>query len=167
VQKYRNFDHYEQYVFRISEQFLSQHNLNPMTTIHAKYLGNLRTEAKHLRSGTVLMTDAPIDNKGKGESFSPTDLLATSLGCCMMTLAGIAAQEHGFSLEGTELDITKIMGTDPRRVREVIIEFTFPAILYSVKQKKIIEAAIRSCPVALSLNPELKQTLEFRYRDPD
>jgi uncharacterized OsmC-like protein len=134
-----------------------------MAPVIAKYLGDLRMEATHVQSGTVLMTDAPPDNKGKGETFSPTDLLATSLGCCMLTIAGIAAHEHHFNIDGTTVEITKIMAQGPRRVGEVKLEFTFPATDYSEKEKKIIETALRTCPVALSLNKELKQTIVINY----
>ena len=120
-------------------------------------------QAKHVQSGSTLLTDAPIDNQGKGEAFSPTDLLATSLGCCMLTIAGIAANQHHFNIDGTTVEITKIMIPVPRRVGEVKIEFTFPKNNYSEKEKKIIEYAVRNCPVSLSLNPEVKQTVIFRY----
>ena len=134
-----------------------------MITVETKYLGNLRTEARHMRSGNTLITDAPVDNKGKGEAFSPTDLLATSLGSCMLTIMGIAAQTHGFDLDGTEIKITKIMADNPRRVGEVIVEFDFPENNYSEKEKAIIENAARTCPVAKSLHPDLKQSLTFNY----
>ena len=134
-----------------------------MPTIETKYLGELRTHATHVRSGNTLITDAPVDNKGKGEAFSPTDLLATSLGSCAMTIIGIAAQTHGFNVDGTEIRITKIMAKTPRRVGEVILEFDFPKNNYSGKEKAIIENAARTCPVAKSLNQELKQTIIFSY----
>jgi putative redox protein len=134
-----------------------------MATITAKYIGNLRLEASHVKSGSTLMTDAPVDNKGKGEKFSPTDLLATALGCCGLTIAGISANEHGFSIDGTTVEITKIMANDPRRIGEVILDFIFPPNNYSEKEKKFIETAIRTCPVALSLNKDLKQTMIFNF----
>ena len=134
-----------------------------MPTIETRYLGELRTEATHVRSGNILITDAPVDNKGKGEAFSPTDLLATSLGSCAMTIIGIAAQTHGFHVEGTGIRITKIMGDNPRRVGEVIVEFDFPKNNYSGKEKAIIENSARTCPVAKSLHPELKQTMIFNF----
>jgi putative redox protein len=134
-----------------------------MITIETKYLGELRTEAKHIRSGKILITDAPVDNKGRGEAFSPTDLLATSLGSCAMTIIGIAAQTHGFNVDGTEIRITKIMADNPRRVGEVVVEFDFPKNNYSSKEKAIIENAAKTCPVAKSLHPELIQTLVFNF----
>ena len=134
-----------------------------MITVETKYLGELRAEARHVRSGITLVTDAPVDNQGKGEAFSPTDLLATSLGNCMMTLVGIAARTHNFKVNGTIIRITKIMAENPRRVSEVIVEFTFPERSYTDKEKTIIENAARTCPVARSLHPDLKQTIIFNY----
>lgn len=104
-------------------------------TIRTTYLGELRTKATHIKSGNALITDAPPDNKGKGEAFSPTDLLATSLGSCMLTIMGIAAREHGFNIDGTKVKIWKMMESNPRRVGEVKIEFTFPKNNYSEKEK--------------------------------
>jgi putative redox protein len=134
-----------------------------MTTIEIKYLGELRTHAMHVRSGNTLITDAPVDNKGKGEAFSPTDLLAASLGSCAMTIIGIAARTHGFNVDGTEIRITKIMAENPRRVGEVIVGFDLPKNNFSEKEKAIIENAARTCPVAKSLNAELNQTFIFNY----
>ena len=121
-----------------------------METAKTIYLGNLRTEATHVRSGQKIVTDAPVDNQGKGEFFSPTDLLATALASCMLTIMGIAARTHGFDIDGTEVKITKVMGVNPRRVVEVIVELNFPRN-YSVKEKRIIEIVplIRSrCKIA-------------------
>jgi len=134
-----------------------------MATIHTEYLGELRTKARHLASGDTLVTDAPVDNKGRGEAFSPTDLLATSLGSCMITIAGMRAQEHGFSIEGTRIEITKIMASDPRRVAEVVVELHFPKNNYTEEQKKIIELACLTCPVAKSHHPDLKQSVVFDF----
>ena len=91
-----------------------------------KYKGNLRTEAKHLQSGSLIETDAPVDNNGKGERFSPTDIVATALGSCMMTVMGIKARDMNVDLEGTEIDITKLMGTEPRRIVGINVKFHFP-----------------------------------------
>ncbi len=134
-----------------------------MATSTTQYLGDLRTEATHILSGKQIITDAPLDNEGKGEAFSPTDLLATSLGCCMLTIMGIAARKHGFSIDGTKVVTTKIMAQNPRRVGEIIVEFTFPPNDYNDKAKKFIEAAARECPVASSLHPDLAQTILFNY----
>lgn len=134
-----------------------------METIRTKYTGNLRTIASHVQSGNELITDAPLDNQGRGEAFSPTDLLATALGSCMMTIMGIAARTHGFNLDGTSFKTTKIMASNPRRVGEVMIEFSFPANHFSEKEKKLIEHASKTCPVALSLHPDVKQTIILNF----
>lgn len=135
-----------------------------MKTSTIEYLGGLRTKATHLRSGEQFITDAPIDNKGKGEAFSPTDTLATALGTCAVTIIGIAANEHGFNIDGTKIDVTKIMASNPRRVSEVIVEFNFPEIDYSEKEKTIIKKAAFSCPVYQSLHPDLKKDFVFNFR---
>lgn len=132
-------------------------------TIKTVYKGELRTEATHLQSGVTITTDAPTDNQGKGESFSPTDLLATALGSCMLTIMGIAARTHGFSIDGTEVETTKVMATDPRRVGELVVAFHLPKSDYTDKQKRILEAAAHSCPVAHSLSEKLVQTVTFNY----
>jgi putative redox protein len=136
---------------------------NKMKTSKITYLGNLRTEAIHLKSGKILITDAPPDNNGKGEAFSPTDLLSTSLGCCMLTIMGIAANTHNINIEGTTIDITKIMAANPRRVSEIVVEFYMPKNNYSDKEKAILEHAALTCPVAKSLSAELVQTVKFNY----
>lgn len=136
-----------------------------MSTIETIYLGDLQTEARHLKSGNKLLTDAPVDNQGKGSAFSPTDLLATSLGSCMLTVIGIAARTRNFEekLKGTRIAITKIMKSDPRRVGEIIVEFYFPPNDFQEKEKKIIERSAHTCPVSLSLAKELEKTLIFNY----
>jgi uncharacterized OsmC-like protein len=125
------------------------------------YLGDLRTECTHLRSGQVIITDAPIDNNGKGEAFSPTDLTATSLGTCMVTIMGIAAKNHDINIDGTKLEITKHMASDPRRISAIDVVVKLPSQEYSTKERKILEAAGRTCPVALSLHPDLIQNIQF------
>ncbi|HOZ15013.1 MAG TPA: OsmC family protein [Tenuifilaceae bacterium] len=134
-----------------------------METSRIIYLGDLRTEAEHVRSGNKLITDAPVDNNGKGEFFSPTDLLATSLGACMVTIMGMSAKTHGFNIDGTKISVQKIMGTNPRRVVEIVIDLYFPHNNYSAKEKKIIELAAKECPVAQSLHSDLKQIINFHY----
>lgn len=137
-----------------------------MTTISTFYIDELRSEATHNFSGTKIITDAPLDNNGKAESFSPTDLLAASLGSCMITIVGIAARTQGFEerLRGTKLDITKIMASEPRRVGEIVVELTFPeGSNLTEKEQKIIEHTSKTCPVALSLHPDLKQTWKFNW----
>lgn len=134
-----------------------------MTTIKTTYLGDLRTENIHLQSGSKIITDAPCDNRGKGEAFSPTDLLATALGNCIMTIMGIRAIDNGIDLIGTEIEITKIMANDPRRVAEVIMEFKFPKKGYSDEEKRIIESVAGTSPVPLSVHPGMKQTIRFNW----
>lgn len=134
-----------------------------MTTSTIEYLGELRTRITHTRSGQQFFTDAPPDNLGKGEAISPTDLLATSLGACAVTIIGIAANAHGFNIDGTKINITKIMAAAPRRVSEVVVEFYFPKNDYTEKQKTIIRQSALTCPVFQSLHPDLKKNLEFYF----
>ncbi|MCE4563880.1 OsmC family protein [Maribellus sp. CM-23] len=134
-----------------------------MTTIKTIYLGELRTENEHLQSGNKVISDAPTDNRGKGEFFSPTDLLATALGSCIMTIMGIKARDNGIDIEGTQVDVTKIMASDPRRVAEVIVEFTFPKKNYTEEEKQLVESVAGISPVPLSLHPDLVQTIRFNW----
>ncbi len=132
-------------------------------TIKTKYLGGLSTESVHVKSGSLLVTDAPVDNKGKGEAFSPTDLLATSLATCMMTVMGIQANQQGLNIDGVECDVTKIMAVNPRRVCEIIVEFNFAPNNFDENQKEILRDAAYSCPVAFSLHPDLKKSVTFNF----
>lgn len=126
------------------------------------YKGELRTEATHLQSNTVIYSDAPKDNHGKGEAFSPTDLLATSLGSCMISIMGIVAMKENMTkIDGTIAEITKVMYADPRRVGEVHVKLIFPKNNYTDKEKAMYEHAAHTCPVAKSLHPDLKQVIEF------
>ena len=134
-----------------------------MATVKTIYLGDLRTENEHLQSGNKIITDAPTDNQGKGEAFSPTDLLATALGNCIMTIMGIKARDNGIDIKGTEIEITKIMASDPRRVAEVVVEFSFPKKGYTDEEKKLIESVAGISPVPLSLHPDLIQTIKFNW----
>jgi len=134
-----------------------------METAATKYKGDLRTEITHLRSGSVITTDAPVDNKGKGENFSPTDLVASALGSCILTIMGIAAREHGFSIDGASCKITKIMTEKPRKIGEIKIDFDFTENEYTDKQKKILEYCVKSCPVALSLNESVFQNVKLIF----
>lgn len=128
------------------------------------YKGALRTEATHLQSNTVIETDAPTDNQGKGERFSPTDLLATSLGNCMLTIMGIKARDMNIDLTDTKIDITKIMKAEPRRVGGVKVTFHFPSTLaLDEKQQTILENAARTCPVAKSIHPDIEQDITFNW----
>lgn len=133
-------------------------------TIITKYLGNLRCESIHVKSQNIILTDAPLDNKGKGEAFSPTDLLVTSLTTCMMTMMGIAADFHGLNIEGTTCATTKIMSANPpRKVAKVFIEFNFPTNVFNEEEKAILSRAAYTCPVALSLNHELEKEVIFYF----
>lgn len=138
-----------------------------MATIKTIYLGDLRTENTHIQSGNKVISDAPLDNRGRGEFFSPTDLLATALGSCIMTIMGIKARDHDIDITGTEVEVTKIMASDPRRVAEVVVEFNFPRRHYPDASKRLIESVAGISPVPLSLHPELKQTILFNWRDPE
>lgn len=131
-----------------------------MATSIVKYIGNLRTEAIHLKSSSCIETDAPIDNHGKGERFSPTDLLSTSLASCMITIMGIVANRESVQLE-VSAEVTKIMADNPRRVGEIQIELKVKDFNFSEKQKKILENAAYTCPVAKSLHPEINQKINI------
>lgn len=132
------------------------------TTAETIYLGDLRTEITHVLSGNKITTDAPLDNQGRGEFFSPTDMVASALGSCMLTIMGIAAKTHGFDIDGTTLKIEKIMSQSPRRIAEIIINATFPHD-YEPKVKRILELSAKECPVAGSLHPDVKQTITFTF----
>jgi putative redox protein len=125
------------------------------------YNGDLRTECTHLKSGQTIITDAPVDNNGKGEAFSPTDLTATSLGTCMVTIMGIAARNHDINIDGTSLEVTKHMASEPRRISGIDITLYMPDKSYSSKEKSILEKAGLTCPVAFSLHPDIKQNISF------
>lgn len=134
-----------------------------MPTIETEYLGELRTTAIHVRSGNQLVTDAPVDNQGRGEAFSPSDLTSASLGSCMLTIMGIKAQQLNLELTGTRLAITKEMTAEgPRRIRRITLAFTLPpaATSWSDRDREVLRRAALSCPVALSLHPEIEQVVE-------
>jgi len=134
-----------------------------METTTTLYQGNLRTAMTHVRSGSIVLTDAPVDNKGKGEFFSPTDLVASALGSCIFTIMGIAAREHGFSIDGSSCRITKIMTDSPRKIGEIKIEFNFNGHKFSDREKKILEHCVKTCPVALSLNESVVQNVKLNF----
>jgi uncharacterized OsmC-like protein len=135
-----------------------------MATSLVKYIGGLRTEATHIQSNTKIITDAPLDNHGKGEAFSPTDLMATSLANCMLTIMGIKAITEGMTgIDGTIAEVTKVMASDPRRVSEIHIHLKFPKNKYTEKEKKIYENVAHTCPVAKSLHPDLKQVITIEW----
>ena len=150
----------------MQELVIINYDLRIMETAKVVYLGEIRTQATHLRSGSKIITDAPVDNHGKGEAFSPTDLLATSLGTCMVTIMGISAETHGFNIDGTVIHVTKIMKENPRRVGEVIVDFDFRKTDYSEKERKLIWHAARTCPVMLSLHPDLVRTIRMNIAEP-
>lgn len=136
-----------------------------MTTSTIKYSGNLRTEATHVRSGKEIITDAPVDNNGKGEAFSPTDLTATSLASCAMTIIGISAAKDDVDFTGSKVEMTKTMSADlPRRITKIELDFKFKTNteLSEAQQQKYQRVAY-TCPVALSLHPDIEQVLNFEW----
>lgn len=134
-----------------------------MVSMTGIYLGGLRTEATHLKSGNKIITDAPPDNNGRGEAFSPTDLTCASLNSCMMTLMGILAEREGINLTGLSSEIVKVMAANPRKIAEIQITFTHPNLVATDVQKEKLRRAALTCPVALSLSDELKQTVTFNF----
>lgn len=134
-----------------------------MPTVQATYLGNLRVECEHVQSGAKLVTDAPCDNCGKGESFSPTDLCCTSLGACVMTIMGIWAAEKNIDLAGTRIEITKTVAADPRRIKRIDVVFHFPPRHFSDEEKSAIELIARTAPVPLSLSPDVEKVFVFNW----
>ena len=128
------------------------------------YEGNLRTVCMHLKSSTTIETDAPTDNQGKGERFSPTDLTATSLGACMLTTMGIKARDMQVDLTGSKIEVEKIMKADPRRIGGINLTFHFPDSLQTdEKQKTILERTARTCPVMVSLHPDIEVQVQFNW----
>lgn len=132
-----------------------------MTKMQVSYLGNLRTEAVHLDSGTKILTDAPKDNQGQGEAFSPTDLLASSLASCMLTIMGIRARTHQLKIEGTSCEVEKIMQASPRKVAEIKVTVKLRGQTLTAEQLKMLEEAAWTCPVFLSLDPSIKKTIHW------
>ncbi len=129
------------------------------------YKGELRTSAIQNQSNSIIETDAPTDNQGKGERFSPTDLVATALGSCMLTIMGIKARDMNINLESTRIDVQKHMKSDPRRIGGIDIHFHFPSHLaLSDKEKTILQNAALTCPVAKSLDPEIEQKIIFNWQ---
>ncbi len=128
------------------------------------YNSDLRTTATHLQSGTIIETDAPTDNQGKGERFSPTDLIATSLATCMITTMGIKARTMNILLDGTTADVTKIMASDPRRISKIVVHIHFPkTLLLDDKEKSILENTARTCPVERTLHPDCEREFSFNW----
>lgn len=135
-----------------------------MAQIKNIYKGDLRTESIHLKSGNKIITDAPPDNNGKGEAFSPSDLVCASLASCMMTIMGIVANREGIDISGLEADVLKVMHQSPRKISEIQITMTLknPESL-SEKQREVLKRAAHTCPVALSLHPDIKQDVKFNF----
>lgn len=132
-------------------------------TAKVEYKGNLRTEATHLRSGQMIITDAPVDNEGKGEAFSPTDLAATSLASCILTIMGITANRKEINIEGATAEVIKTMGSNPRRIAKIEISINMPAKPYTTAQRKLLEGAAHHCPVGLSLGPETEEVVSIKW----
>lgn len=133
-----------------------------MATSKVIYLGNLRTQSTHLQSGHQVESDAPVDNQGKGERFSPTDIVANALASCAMTIMGIAANNHSIPFNEVSAEVEKIMAANPRRIDTVNVRFVIGDKLDD-KQKAILENAARTCPVAKSLSTDLVQDMSFDY----
>ncbi|WP_237390576.1 OsmC family protein [Fulvivirga sediminis] len=129
----------------------------------SEYLGDLRTSATHLKSNNSIITDAPLDNNGKGEAFSPTDLVASALSSCMITIMGIKAAQENIDLKGLKAEVTKVMSASPRQISEIIISFSHDHLEATPKQIEVLKRAAKTCPVALSLSPDIKQTISFNF----
>ncbi|MFN8287798.1 MAG: OsmC family protein [Chitinophagales bacterium] len=132
-------------------------------TAKVVYEGDLRCSMTHLYSGSQIESDAPLDNQGLAQRFSPTDLTATSLGSCMMTVMGIKARDMGLNLKGTQIEVTKVMAANPRRIAEIHCTLNFPPNNFTDKDKTILENTARTCPVSYSLHPDIKQLLTFNW----
>ena len=133
------------------------------TTATVVYSGNLRTQSTHTLSGSTIITDAPPDNNGKGEAFSPTDLVSSALCSCMITIMGIQAEKDGIDLKGLRAEVLKVMVANPRRIAEIHITFSHDSLKLSEEQKQKLEKAAHTCPVALSLSENLKQVITFNW----
>jgi uncharacterized OsmC-like protein len=133
-----------------------------MSTAKVTYLGNLRTENKHLKSGSTFITDAPTDNNGKGEAFSPTDTVATGLANCMITVMGIKARDMNVNMDGTTAMVTKTMAADPRRISKIDVTLNFPRGIDD-KSRKILENTGKTCPVMQSLHPDIEKVIVFNW----
>ncbi len=132
-------------------------------TASATYNGQLRTSVVHIKSGNQILTDAPTDNQGKGEAFSPTDLVAAALGSCILTIMGIAARNHEIDIIGATTEITKTMASNPRRIAKLEVVVNMPKHDYSKKEKRILDVAAHGCPVAQSLHPDLEEVIVINW----
>ena len=128
-----------------------------------KYLGDLRVECKHEQSGTIIFTDAPVDNNGQGRAFSPTDICATAVAACSLTLMGIYAKTHNVDIVGATAEVEKTMSSSPRRIAKVEIVFTMPAKNYSEKEKTSLQNAVKTCPVKLTLEPQVEMVITYNW----
>ena len=132
-------------------------------TSKVTYLGDLRTSSFHLQSGTEILSDAPKDNHGKGEAFSPTDLLANALGSCMISIMAIKSKDLDLDLAGSTVDVTKIMQAEPRKIAKIEIVMNM-SISADEKNKTILERVAMNCPVLLSLNPDIEKDITFNWK---
>ncbi|MBW8358724.1 MAG: OsmC family protein [Weeksellaceae bacterium] len=132
-------------------------------TSRIKYLGDLRCESEHLQSSTVIFTDAPTDNHGKGAAFSPTDLCATSFAQCMLTTIAILGKDKGINIDGAYAEVQKNMNPKPRKIAEIVCDLFFDGS-FSEEEKEFITETALNCPVALTLHPDVKKTVRFNYR---
>lgn len=135
-----------------------------MATSTVTYQGQIRTQCVHLRSGNTFITDAPTDNNGKGQAFSPTDTVATALASCMLTIMGIRADKYNWDIDGTKAEVTKHMGTDPRRIVKVEVSIEVVAEGIDSAARTILEDAALNCPVAKSIHPDIDQVVRFTYK---
>jgi len=136
-----------------------------METYETTYIGELRTKVVHGRNGEEITTDAPVDNKGKGEYFSPTDMVSSALCSCIFTIMGIKAGENGFSIDGATATTTKVMRNDPRRIKEIRIEYDFTGQDFTDEQKDLLRELVHASPVPRSLHPEIKQNVQLKFKE--
>jgi putative redox protein len=134
-----------------------------MATASIEYVGDLRTICMHLQSGTQILTDAPTDNHGKGEAFSPTDLVATALGSCMVSIMAIKSKDLEVDLKDSTVSVTKIMQAEPRKIAKIVVELNM-SIETSDKNKTILERSAMTCPVLLSLHPDIEKEVTFNWK---
>jgi uncharacterized OsmC-like protein len=135
-----------------------------MATSKVTYLGDLRTSSIHLQSGSEIISDAPLDNNGKGEAFSPTDTVANGLASCMFTVMGIKARDLGVDFSGSSAEVTKVMAAEPRRISEIHITFNMN-LSADKKTKTILERTALTCPVHFSLHPDIKREIVFNWKE--
>lgn len=133
-----------------------------MSTSKVVYKGDIRTESTHLQSGTIILTDGPTDNHGKGEAFSPTDMVANSLATCMLSIMGIKANAMNLDIEGSTAEVTKIMQAEPRMISEIVVALNMQGV-NDEKSRIILERSAMTCPVFLSLHPDIKKTIRFNW----